>query len=88
LGTSLPPIEKVIRRLPSAVTGFGVERPLVKRSARRAWSLVLETTKWVGLILLLGYFWFHPPHVDFLWVAPYLGVVSGWLCLESRCCFF
>jgi len=38
---------------------------------------VLETTKWVGLILLLGYFWFHPPHVDFLWVAAHLGVVFG-----------
>ena len=57
----------------------------MRPTLRRIWSSCIDVTKWVGLVLLVGYFWLHPPYISFYWIGIYLalcittGVIGGLL---------
>lgn len=38
------------------------------------WKIWLKI---VGLLFLVAYFWQFPPHVEFIWVAAYIGLAIG-----------
>lgn len=39
-----------------------------------SWANWKVWLKLVGLVFLVAYFWQHPPHVDFIWVAAYVSL--------------